>query len=70
MDASNSAEYDGHDIFSAELSYRMGNGILARLDIENLTDEAYAKRADKWFGDNRYFPGEARNVTLTLQKRF
>lgn len=70
MDASNSAEYDGHDIFSAELSYRMGNGMMARFNIENLTDKAYAKRADKWFGDNRYFPGEARNVTLTLQKRF
>jgi outer membrane receptor for monomeric catechols len=40
------------------------------LRIDNLFDEAYAKRADKWFGKNRYFPGEGRRFMARISHDF
>lgn len=70
MDASNTAEYDGHDIFALTLDYAMPRDTALSLRVDNLLDEDYAKRADKWFGDNRYFPGEGRRFMLRLKKSF
>ena len=70
MDASNSTEYDGHDIFAATLDYALSADTALALRIDNLFDEAYATRADKWFGDNRYFPGEERRFMARINRSF
>ena len=66
MDASNTAEYDGHDIFALNVDYTLSGGTALALRIDKLFDEAYAKRADKWFGNARFFPGEGRRFMLRL----
>ena len=49
---------------------RRSTGMEAFLIVRNLTDEAYADRADLAFGNDRYFPGEPLNATLGVRKRF
>ncbi|MDA8712410.1 TonB-dependent receptor [Alphaproteobacteria bacterium] len=70
MDASNSAEYDGHDIFAVTADYVLSGQSRLSLRIDNLFDEAYAKRADKWFGNDRYFPGEGRRFMARISHDF
>ena len=70
MDASNSTEYDGHDIFAATLDYALSADTALALRIDNLFDEAYATRADKWFGKDRYFPGEERRFMARINRSF
>ena len=70
MDASNSSEYDGHDIFALDVDYQISGLSAFSLRIDNLFDERYAKRADKWFGDDRYFPGEGRRFMARLTRDF
>ena len=57
-------------MFSARGSYEFGEGTEAFLIVRNLTDEAYADRADLAFGNDRYFPGEPLNATLGVRKKF
>jgi outer membrane receptor protein involved in Fe transport len=70
LDASNSAEYDGHDIFAVTNDYVLSGQSRLILRIDNLFDEAYAKRADKWFGNDRYFPGEGRRFMARISHTF
>ena len=70
MDASNSAEYDGHDIFAFNVDYDLQADMALSLRVDNLFDEAYAKRADKWFGNERFFPGEGRRLMVRLKKNY
>ena len=70
MDASNSAEYEGHDIFAVNVNYDLEGDTALSLRIDNLLDEAYATRADKWFGNDRYFPGEERRFMLRLSREY
>jgi iron complex outermembrane receptor protein len=70
MDASNSAEYDGHNIFAVTADYVLSGQSRLSLRIDNLFDEAYAKRADHWRNANRYFPGEGRRFMARLSHDF
>ena len=70
MDASNSSEYDGHDIFALDVNYDLQGDMALSLRVDNLLDEDYAKRADKWFGIERFFPGEGRRLMLRLKKDY
>ena len=70
MDASNSTEYDGHDIFAATLDYALSADTALALRIDNLFDEAYATRADHWRNANRYFPGEERRFMARINRSF
>ena len=70
MDASNSSEYDGHDIFALDVDYDLQGDMALSLRVDNLLDEDYAKRADKWFGNERFFPGEGRRLMLRLKKDY
>jgi iron complex outermembrane receptor protein len=70
MDASNSAEYEGHDLFGLGIDYMLSGDSAVSLRIDNLFDEGYAKRADKWFGDNRYFPGEGRRLMVRFTRDY
>lgn len=70
MDASNTSEYGGHDVFALTAEYIVSGQSRFSLRIDNLLDEEYAKRADKWFGDDRYFPGEGRRFMARLTRDF
>ena len=70
MDASNSTEYDGHNIFAVSADYILSGQSRLSLRIDNLLDEEYAKRADKWFGNDRYFPGEGQRFMARLSHDF
>ena len=70
MDPGNTATYPGHTVLSARGSYEFSEGTEAFLIVRNLTDEAYADRADLAFGNERYFPGEPLNATLGVRKKF
>jgi iron complex outermembrane receptor protein len=70
MDASNSAEYAGHDVFGLGVDYMVSGDSAVSLRVDNLLDERYATRADKWFGDNRYFPGEGRRLMVRFTRDY
>ncbi len=70
MDASNTAKYGGHNIFDAKVTlFSQQPGATIEISIYNLMDKNYARRADKWFGDNRYFPGEGRRFMISASRR-
>ncbi|WP_306252336.1 TonB-dependent receptor [Parvularcula sp. IMCC14364] len=67
MDASNSREYPGHDIFNMRFEKQSGF-FTAFASVRNVLDDRHATRADFAFGNERYFPDEGR--TLTVGVRF
>lgn len=70
MDPANTAIYPGHTVLAARGAYALDEGTEVFLIIRNLTDEAYADRADLAFGNGRYFPGEPLNATLGVRRTF
>ena len=70
MDASNTSEYGGHDVFALTAEYIVSGQSRFSLRIDNLLDEEYAKRADHWRDENRYFPGEGRRFMARLTRDF
>lgn len=70
VDGANAHDYDGHDLLHLRVKWQANEIISIAGQIRNLTDEAYADRADYAFGSYRYFPGESRNYSLTLSARF
>ena len=70
MDAANTTEYGGHDLYDLRLTHETAQGTMLSLTILNLLDTAYAKRADFWFGNSRYFAGEDRRFSLSLSRQF
>lgn len=69
-DPANTVTYPGHTVFGARASWNISETLEASLILRNLTDEAYADRADVAFGNERYFPGEPLNATFGLTKKF
>lgn len=67
--AANTAAYDGHTIANLRGSWSFGEALEAFLAVRNLTDEAFADRADFAFGNDRYFPGEPANATFGVRVR-
>ncbi|MEO0398848.1 MAG: TonB-dependent receptor [Pseudomonadota bacterium] len=64
MDAGNSVVYPGHDVVDVRGAWRFANAAEAFLTLRNVANTFYAERADFAFGDERYFPGEGRVLTL------
>lgn len=62
LDAINAHEYEGHDLLNLRLAWNVTPQWNATLRVINLTDRAYADRADFAFGNYRYFPGRGRTV--------
>ncbi|RDV24692.1 TonB-dependent receptor [Alteromonas aestuariivivens] len=59
-------EYEGHDLLALRAAWRLSDGLSLIARINNLTDEAYAERADYTaFGGDRYFPGRPRNLLVS-----
>ena len=70
LDPANEHQYDGHDLFHARASYEVNSSVTLSANIENLTDERYASRADFAFGSYRFFGGQPRNVKLGVSVHF
>ena len=70
MDASNTQKYDGHDLINLALNLNLREGVSLEGRVLNLFDEDYAKRADVWFGDKRYFPGEPRRFMFAVKAAY
>jgi iron complex outermembrane receptor protein len=68
MDAANTARYDGHDLLNLRLIFDPTENLQLAVRVNNITDEAYADRADLLSVVNppiyRYFPGRPREVYL------
>ncbi len=69
-DPANTVTYPGHTVFGARAGWDITQSLQAYLILRNLTDEAYADRADVAFGNERYFPGEPLNATFGITKKF
>lgn len=70
LDPANEHEYDGHDLVHLRTNYRMSDTVTLSANIDNLTDEAYASRADYAFGTYRFFAGQPRNVKVGVTVNF
>lgn len=68
--AANTQDYPGHWVANLRANYSVSESLESFLIVRNLTDEAYADRADFAFGNERYFPGEPLNVTVGIRKKF
>lgn len=68
VDAANAHKYDGHDLLNLRLNWRVTENWRTTLRLNNVTDRAYADRADFAFGNYRYFPGRGR--TLFMEVRY
>lgn len=67
VDAGNANEYGGHDLLNLRMSWRATANWQAALRLNNVTDRAYAERADFAFGNYRYFPGRGRTLFAELR---
>ncbi|MBB3061295.1 TonB-dependent receptor [Microbulbifer rhizosphaerae] len=66
-DPQNLHSYPGHDLLNLRTRFQLDERWALSARLINLTDEAYAERADySSFSGNRYFPGEPRSLYLEL----
>ncbi len=68
-DAANANTYEGHTVLHLRGAYQINDTFEVFGMVRNLTDEAYADRADFAFGNDRYFPGEPLNATIGVRVR-
>lgn len=66
-DAANGHRYDGHDLLALRLRYAPTDQIELFAAVRNLLDARYAERADYAFGNERYFPGEPRAISIGIR---
>ena len=66
-DASNTNDYPGHTLINLRVALQAGDWrLIGRL--MNLTDRAYAERADFGFGSERYFVGEPMSIYMGIER--
>ena len=66
-DAENLHQYSGHSLFNLRSSWHISPQFTLFARVNNLTDRAYAERADySSFDGDRYYPGRPRNISLSL----
>jgi len=58
-DAANAHVYPGHNLINLRLAWQADKTWRIFATARNLTDARYAERADFFFGNERYFPGES-----------
>lgn len=63
-EASGAHAYLGHDVFSLRGALDVTDSVKIFAAMRNLTNTDYAERADFAFGNDRYFPGEDRALSL------
>ena len=64
LDPANEHDYAGHNLLQLRGTMQLYKNISLFARIENLTDEAYASRADFAFGSYRFFGGQPRALHL------
>jgi outer membrane receptor protein involved in Fe transport len=69
VDAANANEYPGHDLLNLRVGWNMRDNWTTTLRLNNITDRAYADRADFAFGNYRYFPGRGRTLFVEVRYR-
>lgn len=69
VDAANANAYGGHDLLNLRLGWSIHDNWSATLRLNNLSDRAYADRADFAFGNYRYFPGRGRTLFVEVRYR-
>jgi len=67
LDPGNRFSYRGHIVANARASFRVGDSWAMVLRLNNLTDEAYADRANFAAGDYRYLPGRRREAFIEVR---
>ena len=58
LDPSNQHSYAGHSVLNLRMSKQLSKQVKLHARIDNLTNNAYASRADYAFGNYRFFGGE------------
>jgi outer membrane receptor protein involved in Fe transport len=66
-DAANVHSYPGHHLVNMRAAWRLSAHLALTAAVRNLFDKFYAERADFAFGEERYFPGEERTVSVGLK---
>lgn len=69
-DAANLHTYPGHELFNVRGSWKVTQKVEVFFALRNLTNKAFATRADFAFGSARYFPGEPRALEGGMALRF
>ncbi len=68
LEPQNIHRYEGHDLINLRTSWEVKRDIMMYARVNNLTDRAYAKRADyTGFTGYRYFPGTPRSVNVGFE---
>ena len=70
LDESNRHRYGGQDLWNLYAEKSLMHGWTLTLRMINLTNKAYAERADYSFGNYRYFPGPGRRIYAGIVKDF
>lgn len=66
-DPENLHQYNGHSLFNLRGSWSLSPELTLFARINNLTNRAYAERADySSFEGDRYYPGRPRNMSLSI----
>ncbi len=66
-DPGNTAQYPGHEVFTARGSLDLSDTMTLYGRVDNLFNRRYADRADFSFGSERFFPGRPRTVFFGLR---
>lgn len=66
LNPENTAKYDGHQLLDLNIRYQVAKQVSLGLHVVNLSNEAYAERADFAFGSYRYFVGQPRRAFINL----
>ena len=56
----------GHDLLNLRVGWSFATNWSTTLRLNNVTDRAYADRADFAFGNYRYFPGRGRTLFVEV----
>lgn len=70
LDEENLYEYPGHTLLDLDVQTRLSPNMHIHWALLNVTDRAYAERADSAFGEYRYFPGLERRLNVALRYQF
>jgi len=65
--AANTETYPGHNLLNLRAQWRPTPHVAVFAALRNALDTLYAERADFAFGNERYFPGEERNLALGVR---
>ena len=67
LDAGNTRTYPGHNLVNLRGVWSVTDRFEIYATLRNVLDKFYAERADFAFGNERYFPGEERTLSVGFQ---